>query len=282
MMHTQPVYAPSATGTAPPPYQEYHPQGFPPGHQQSQAQYNLADYKHNYDPRINYGPSTPPPQSRPTYHHHSSSQVQFEPQPTYISPASTSRPHPPKIHTRIDSPPPQTQRPSRTKYNQGLASISTTNLRPQRSSSEPPSPYYERRPSQVDERRRRKHHHHHHHDRRDYSSSRSRSRDRYERTYDERDRDGKSKPKNTDKNTFLGAIGGSVIGDLIFPGLGTIGGAVLGGWGGHEVSKPSKAREERMRGRSYSERPERPKKGWRGRRSYEEEYEEGKRRRGEY
>ena len=33
-------------------------------------------------------------------------------------------------------------------------------------------------------------------------------------------------------NTFLGASGGAVIGDLIFPGLGTLGGAILGGVGG--------------------------------------------------
>jgi len=33
-------------------------------------------------------------------------------------------------------------------------------------------------------------------------------------------------------STFLGASGGAVIGDLIFPGLGTLGGALLGGVGG--------------------------------------------------
>lgn len=38
-------------------------------------------------------------------------------------------------------------------------------------------------------------------------------------------------------NTFLGAGGGAVIGDLIFPGLGTLGGAILGGVGGHEYGK---------------------------------------------
>jgi hypothetical protein len=38
-------------------------------------------------------------------------------------------------------------------------------------------------------------------------------------------------------NTFLGAGGGALIGDMIFPGLGTIGGALLGGVGGHEYGK---------------------------------------------
>jgi len=54
---------------------------------------------------------------------------------------------------------------------------------------------------------------------------------------------------------------------LIFPGLGTLGGALLGGIGGHEVS----------RGRSGSGSG----KTRRRRDTYEEEYEEGRRRRGE-
>jgi len=55
-----------------------------------------------------------------------------------------------------------------------------------------------------------------------------------------------------------------VIGDLIFPGLGTLGGALLGGWGGHEVGgKGGKDGRGRKRDR------------------YDEEYEEGMRRRGE-
>jgi uncharacterized protein YcfJ len=64
----------------------------------------------------------------------------------------------------------------------------------------------------------------------------------------------------------LGALGGGVIGDLIFPGLGTLGGALLGGLGGHEVS----------RSRSYDD-------GRQGRKKdrYQEEYDEGRRRRGE-
>lgn len=71
-----------------------------------------------------------------------------------------------------------------------------------------------------------------------------------------------------------------MIGDLIFPGLGTVGGALLGGWGGHEHSKK---KDQRMRERSYSDRPEHPPhRRWGRHKSYEEEYEEGKRRRGEY
>lgn len=56
-----------------------------------------------------------------------------------------------------------------------------------------------------------------------------------------------------------------MIGDAIFPGLGTLGGALLGGIGGHEA------------GRSRSERPPQSRK----RDKYDELWEEGRRRRGE-
>jgi hypothetical protein len=60
-------------------------------------------------------------------------------------------------------------------------------------------------------------------------------------------------------DTFVGAGGGALIGDLIFPGLGTVGGAILGGLGGHKVAR-DKEKERRthsssgnhVRGRSYS------------------------------
>ena len=41
--------------------------------------------------------------------------------------------------------------------------------------------------------------------------------------------------------TFLGAGGGALVGDLIFPGLGTIGGALLGGVGGHKYEKEKRS-----------------------------------------
>ena len=59
-------------------------------------------------------------------------------------------------------------------------------------------------------------------------SSRSRSRSRERR----RRHQHKQKPRDKNMSTFLGASGGAVIGDLIFPGLGTLGGALLGGVGG--------------------------------------------------
>jgi uncharacterized protein YcfJ len=73
------------------------------------------------------------------------------------------------------------------------------------------------------------------------------------------------KEKGSTTNTFIGAFGGSAIGDLIFPGLGTIGGALLGGWGGHEVGRSTSGGS---RGRHKRDK-------------YDEEWEEGCRRRGE-
>lgn len=55
-----------------------------------------------------------------------------------------------------------------------------------------------------------------------------------------------------------------MIGDLIFPGLGTVGGALLGGWGGHEAGGKGSGKRQ---GRKWDR--------------YDEEYEAGRRRRGE-
>ena len=94
---------------------------------------------------------------------------------------------------------------------------------------------------------------------RDVPRSHSRERNR------SRTRSHKKKEKGSTTNTFLGAFGGGAIGDLIFPGLGTVGGALLGGWGGHEVG--------RSRSGGSAGRHKRDK--------YDEEWEEGCRRRGE-
>lgn len=92
------------------------------------------------------------------------------------------------------------------------------------------------------------------------SRSRSRSRDRrkYHTHQSQRPSSSSSsshpqqqKRKGSGVNTFLGAGGGAIVGDLIFPGLGTIGGALLGGVGGHKYDK------EKARARSspnYSQR----------------------------
>jgi hypothetical protein len=69
--------------------------------------------------------------------------------------------------------------------------------------------------------------------------------------------------------TFWGAAGGAALGDLIIPGLGTVGGALLGGGLGRHAGKKSTSKGSR----SSSARNQRDK--------YDEMWEEGKRRRGE-
>lgn len=82
------------------------------------------------------------------------------------------------------------------------------------------------------------------------------------------------KKKGSSASTFLGAGGGALIGDMIFPGLGTLGGAILGGVGGHEYSKEKKSRSGGGGGgqRSYSH-------GDDGRREYghDDDYKRGRR-----
>ena len=121
------------------------------------------------------------------------------------------QPRPPQVQVHPPSqapyfaPPPQAGQP-------GFA-----RLEPKRSHSTPPEDY--------------KHHHHqHHHHSHSHSRSRSRS----------RSRSGSNDHKS--RNTFLGAGGGALIGDAIFPGLGTLGGALLGGFGGREYSKKHRSR----------------------------------------
>lgn len=55
----------------------------------------------------------------------------------------------------------------------------------------------------------------------------------------------------------MGAGGGAIIGDAIFPGLGTVGGALLGGLGGHKV-----AMDKRERARSNGGGRDRYEREW--------------------
>lgn len=57
---------------------------------------------------------------------------------------------------------------------------------------------------------------------------------------------------------FLGAGGGAIVGDAILPGLGTLGGMLLGGWGGHEYSKRRSKSEGKY---EYSGSQQRPQYG---------------------
>jgi len=56
----------------------------------------------------------------------------------------------------------------------------------------------------------------------------------------------KSSSRSTTADAFVGAAGGGLIGDLIFPGLGTIGGAAIGWFGGKDYGSHRKGREDKL------------------------------------
>jgi hypothetical protein len=86
----------------------------------------------------------------------------------------------------------------------------------------------------------------------DSDPSRSRSRDRSHSSHRQHhDRHRSTERSRNSRNTFLGAGGGAIVGDAIFPGLGTLGGLLIGGWGGHEYSK----RRSKSEGKYDDSRP---------------------------
>lgn len=130
-------------------------------------------------------------------------------------------------------------------------------LQPRRSHSQPPRVRFtdqdeydsESTNSTDDSSPRRKHRRHRHH--------RSRSRDPdYDKYYDQdSDRDSydsshshhhhNKERSHKSRDTFLGAGAGSLVGDAIFPGLGTVGGLLLGGYGGRKHAlKKERSRSE--------------------------------------
>lgn len=113
----------------------------------------------------------------------------------------------------------------------------------QRSISEPPE---NRRPSLASSQSSNPNHRHH---RRDYDDEDEDESSEYERSRsrDSRNRRRPHRDSRSDRNTFLGAGGGAIVGDAIFPGLGTLGGLLLGGWGGHEYSRRKSQSERDVR-----------------------------------
>ncbi|TGO53940.1 hypothetical protein BCON_0115g00230 [Botryotinia convoluta] len=160
-------------------------------------------------------------------------------------------------------------------------------LRPRRSISEPPDPHYLAQhipgyhhrgrstsssySSSPERSRSRSRNRAHSHSQARSTRSMSRSRHRHSHTHS---RASKTRARNThkDRNTFFGAFGGGLIGDLIMPGLGTLGGAILGGAGGREASRSGRKNEK-------GEKPERRRIF--GGKTYEEEWREGRIARGE-
>ncbi|KAL1607488.1 hypothetical protein SLS59_002456 [Nothophoma quercina] len=99
---------------------------------------------------------------------------------------------------------------------------------------------------------RHRHRHRRSRDRgRDYDSPRDvdRDGDYSEGDYD-RSRGGRTKThqkKHENRDTFLGAGAGGIIGDAIFPGLGTAAGLIIGGLGGRKYAKDKRSHSEEGR-----------------------------------
>ena len=117
---------------------------------------------------------------------------------------------------------------------------------------------------------------------------RDRHRHRHRRRRDSgesRDMKDKKSTRSTNSDAFIGAAGGGLIGDLIFPGLGTVGGAALGWLGGKDFGNHRKGRESKraMEQRKWEEkyRPELHHRGSRSRSNeYNYDYDDYGRRRG--
>ncbi|KAK5166911.1 uncharacterized protein LTR77_007640 [Saxophila tyrrhenica] len=220
-----PSNPPYPMSDAPPPYQAYseqqRPQSQPP--MQRIPNQNGGPQYQPYNPNQNGDTHYYPPEKvaqRP-----STLQNMYRP-----SDYTSSHPPPQQYQAQPPPPPPLQQQtngyaPSASGYfapaGPGLSQIGRTQqLRPPRRSSTSGYPTAQS-PYRRDSR----------------SRSRSRSRDRDRKHRHNHNRPGADRKKSSGTSAFLGAGGGALIGDLIFPGLGTIGGAILGGVGGHEYSK---------------------------------------------
>lgn len=115
--------------------------------------------------------------------------------------------------------------------------------------------------------RRRRHRRHRSHDR-----ARERDSDR-DSDYSDQERRHRSKThrkEQRDRDTFLGAGAGGIIGDAIFPGLGTAAGLLLGGIGGRKYASRSKSEEPPHHHRHRDSRDEgRRDREWRRRDGYD-------------
>ncbi|KAF2262876.1 hypothetical protein CC78DRAFT_294056 [Lojkania enalia] len=219
-----------------PPPNQYYQQQPPPPNQQPQYSNarppSIQPQQHFNTPPPSYSEYPLPPQELP------GSQRPPQPHPHNGRPAITAPyPHsPPKY-------PPQPQTHQQSGY---LGAP----VQPIRSHSQPPRVHFEDEkygtdsseastPSASDSsrhrRRRRKHRHSH---------SRSSS---YDRGHDREHRRSHSHRDHKNRDTFLGAGGGAIIGDAIFPGLGTAAGLLLGGYGGRKHAE-KRSRSESGRG----------------------------------
>lgn len=215
-----------------------------------------AEYFNQNVPMVQSGPSYQPPTSQPNQYTHQPQQTQQAPPPPYQQQSGVHfAPQPVNLPQRHSF---SSSRPSQHNWNHSPNSHSPQNgsnyLRPPQGYGTPLSagqytpqhkpqyltphmrPYTNPNSSQYSlensgyssdpEPHRRKHK-----NRRRRESGESRS--------------PRPSSRSTNADAFIGAAGGGFIGDLIFPGLGTVGGAALGWLGGKDYGNHRKGREGR-------------------------------------
>ncbi|EXJ54640.1 hypothetical protein A1O7_09981 [Cladophialophora yegresii CBS 114405] len=189
---------------------------------------------------------------------HPSPQFGSNAPPSPYAPHAAPRPPPPyeplnneaKVHFAQESqlPPPGQQRPSLS--SQPTYALNQPNYQAnpgQHLAPYPPGRYVPQGPYLQQQPYAQSHHRPHHRgsyndpSRLDYSSDPESHRHRHKN----RPRRVSDNSRSTNADGFLGAAGGGLIGDLIFPGLGTVGGALVGWLGGKDYGKHRKWREEK-------------------------------------
>lgn len=223
--HTQKPY--------PPQQRQYHQQQ--PPQPWPQQQYTNPPYA-----------STPPPSYSPYAHQHEKQQLQTYPPPPplqqqqYPGPAAPYFPPPPQQPNNYLGAPPQhirshSQPPTRVHFTDDAS----TRLGSETDSSSSARP-----------RRRHRHRKHRSHD-----SARSRDADMDSDSSDhDRPRSTRTKThqkKHDSRDTFLGAGAGGILGDAIFPGLGTAAGLILGGLGGRKYARERRGGSVEGRGHRH-------------------------------
>lgn len=219
---------PYPVSDAPPPYTAF--QDHPRPNSQPPPQNRVHFHQNGYPQSPVPGSYYPPPAQNGGYQYPPEKQGQRPPLNTF-RPQSAQSPYlPQQPESQAGYPFPNGQPPTKQQpYSNMLRQSSTPGYQPPLSSYKDNDDYNSRSRSRSrsKSRDRRKHRHHHH-------------------------RPPMEKKKRSGVSTFLGAGGGALIGDAIFPGLGTLGGAILGGVGGHEYGKqrrsysnPSRTRDSR-------------------------------------
>ncbi|KAF2179000.1 hypothetical protein K469DRAFT_717503 [Zopfia rhizophila CBS 207.26] len=219
-----------------PPLPQYPSQQSPPQSNQPLQNYNSPPPSYSpYPPQQNSYPPQPPPGPPPTSAPYPHTPPNGPANGQYARPPAQGNGLlvAPVQHHRSHSQPPRV-RFKDEKYDSDDSTVF--------------SPSDSDRSPHQSQHRRRKHHHSHSHHHHIHSRSSSYSPDR------ERDRARKHKPRTADRkdrktrDTFLGAGGGAIIGDVIFPGLGTAAGLLLGGYGGRKHAE-KRSRSETPRDR---------------------------------